>query len=231
MTLTDLSIGRHRPVDRMVGDYANVDTTRYQTYTWGDRTNPRKGPSCPSPAAISWSCSTSNTFPAGESVVTKKEIVKTIAEEIGLTQLKTKEIVQKTFDAIVETLVEDRRIELRNFGVFEVKQRAARKARNPRTGEKVSVPEKFVVTFKPGKEMEERVRELERRAAEEAAERERAEAALAAGTGFTPSASSEGAPAGGPSQNGSANHSESASQAGLSTERPSPYHGYDASGS
>jgi integration host factor subunit beta len=99
-------------------------------------------------------------------VVTKKEIVKTISEEIGMTQLKTKEIVQKTFDAIVETLVEDRRIELRNFGVFEVKQRAARKARNPRTGAKVFVPEKFVVTFKPGKEMEEKVRQLERQAAE-----------------------------------------------------------------
>ena len=95
-------------------------------------------------------------------VVTKKEIVKTISEEIGMTQLKTKEIVQKTFDAIVETLVEDKRIELRNFGVFEVKKRAARKARNPRTGDKVFVPEKYVVTFKPGKEMEERVRELER---------------------------------------------------------------------
>jgi nucleoid DNA-binding protein len=112
--------------------------------------------------------------------VTKKEIVKTISEEIGLTQLKTKEIVQKTFDAIVETLVEDRRIELRNFGVFEVKKRAARKARNPRTGEKVEVAEKFVVTFKPGKEMEERVRELERRAAEEAAAQRAAAAAAAA---------------------------------------------------
>lgn len=108
-------------------------------------------------------------------VVTKKEIVKTISDEIGLTQLKTKEIVQKTFDAIVETLVEERRIELRNFGVFEVKKRAARKARNPRTGAKVFVPEKFVVTFKPGKEMEERVRELERQAAAAAIERARAE--------------------------------------------------------
>ena len=95
--------------------------------------------------------------------MTKKEIVKTISDEIGLTQLKTKEIVQKTFDAIVETLVDEKRIELRNFGVFEVKKRAARKARNPRTGAKVYVPEKFVVTFKPGKEMEEKVRELERR--------------------------------------------------------------------
>jgi integration host factor subunit beta len=110
--------------------------------------------------------------------VTKKEIVKTISEEMGLTQLKTKEIVQKTFNAIIETLVEDTesklqagddgtlgRIELRNFGVFEVKKRAARKARNPRTGERVDVPEKFVVTFKPGKEMEEKVRQLEEREA------------------------------------------------------------------
>lgn len=92
--------------------------------------------------------------------MTKKEIVKTISDEIGLTQLKTKEIVQKTFDAIVETLVEEGRIELRNFGVFEVKQRAARKARNPRTGDRVDVPAKYVVAFKPGKEMEERVRML-----------------------------------------------------------------------
>ena len=94
--------------------------------------------------------------------MTKKEIVKTISEEIGLTQLKTKEIVQKTFDAIVEALVTEGRIELRNFGVFEVKKRAARKARNPRTGDKVQVPSKYVVTFKPGKEMEARVRQYEK---------------------------------------------------------------------
>jgi integration host factor subunit beta len=93
--------------------------------------------------------------------VTKKEIVKEISEALGLTQLKTKEIVQKTFDAIVETLLQERRIELRNFGVFEVKRRKARKARNPRTGEKVDVGPKNVVTFKPGKEMEERIRKLD----------------------------------------------------------------------
>ncbi len=109
-------------------------------------------------------------------VVTKKEIVKTISEEIGLTQLKTKEIVQKTFDAIIDTLVEEKRIELRNFGVFEVKKRAARRARNPRTGEKVFVEEKYVVTFKPGKEMEERVGELDRLAAKEASDAQNATA-------------------------------------------------------
>ena len=92
--------------------------------------------------------------------MTKKEIVKQIADRIDLTQLKTKEIVQLTFDAIVDTLIEDGRIELRNFGVFEVKRRKARKARNPRTGKPVSVPPKNVVTFKPGKEMEERVRNM-----------------------------------------------------------------------
>src|SRR6516225_10763849 len=92
--------------------------------------------------------------------VTKKEIVKQIADRIGETQLKTKDIVQQTFDAIIDTLIEQGRIELRNFGVFEVKQRKARKARNPRTGDPVEVPPKCVVTFKPGKEMEERVREM-----------------------------------------------------------------------
>lgn len=108
--------------------------------------------------------------------MTKKEIVKTISEKIGMTQLKTKQIVQETFDAIVEALVEEKRIELRNFGVFEVKKRAGRKARNPRTGDPVEVPEKYVVTFKPGKEMEKRVRDLEER---EAAEKQ----ALESGTG------------------------------------------------
>jgi integration host factor subunit beta len=92
--------------------------------------------------------------------VTKKEIVKKISDEIGLTQLKTKDIVQRTLDAIIQTLVTEGRIELRNFGVFEVKRRAPRKARNPRTGAKVHVPSKNVVTFKPGKEMEELVRTM-----------------------------------------------------------------------
>jgi nucleoid DNA-binding protein len=98
--------------------------------------------------------------PLGDPTVTKKEIVKKISEDIGLTQLKTKDIVQRTLDAIIQTLVSEGRIELRNFGVFEVKRRAPRKARNPRTGDKVYVPAKNVVTFKPGKEMEELVRKM-----------------------------------------------------------------------
>jgi nucleoid DNA-binding protein len=89
--------------------------------------------------------------------VTKKEIVRSISEELGLTQLKTTEIVQKVLDAITTTVVEEGRVEIRNFGVFEVKQRKPRKARNPKTGVAVDVPEKFVVTFKPGQIMQQRV--------------------------------------------------------------------------
>jgi integration host factor subunit beta len=91
--------------------------------------------------------------------VTKKDIVRTIAEEINLPQFRTRVLVQRTFEALIEALVRDGRVELRNFGVFQIKQREARLARNPRTGEPVPVDAKNVVTFKPGKEMEARVRE------------------------------------------------------------------------
>jgi nucleoid DNA-binding protein len=96
---------------------------------------------------------------AGQTV-TKKDIVKSIAADADLTQLKVKEIVQRTFDEIIATLMRDGKIELRNFGVFKVTKRAARPARNPRTSEPVNVPAKCVVTFKPGKEMAERIRQL-----------------------------------------------------------------------
>ena len=92
--------------------------------------------------------------------MTKKEMAKAIAEETGLTQLQVQGVVRRVFDGITETLVREGRIELRNFGVFEVRERKPRKARNPRTGEKVEVPAKRVLTFKPGREMGERVGQL-----------------------------------------------------------------------
>ncbi len=94
--------------------------------------------------------------------MTKKEMAQRIAEETGLPQMQVKAIVQRVFDGIVETLVENGRIELRNFGIFEVKKRKPRQARNPRTGEKVKVPGRMVVTFKPGREMQERVGSLKK---------------------------------------------------------------------
>lgn len=93
--------------------------------------------------------------------MTKKDIVRTIAEELGLPQQQAREFVQKTFDTLVETLVREGRIELRNFGVFQIKHREARIGRNPRTGEEVPVMAKRVVVFKPGKRMEAKVQAAE----------------------------------------------------------------------
>jgi integration host factor subunit beta len=93
--------------------------------------------------------------------MTKKEITKAIADDLGLPAVTVHEAVQQVFDGITETLVAEGRIELRNFGILQVKKRKARKARNPRTGEAVHVPVRFVVTFKPGREMKEQVRKLD----------------------------------------------------------------------
>ena len=90
--------------------------------------------------------------------MTKNDMVVSIAKVTGLKQADIKRIVQMVLDGIIDVLVAERRIELRNFGVFEVRHRKARKARNPRTGEEVMVPEKEVVTFKPGRIMNEKIK-------------------------------------------------------------------------
>ncbi len=82
--------------------------------------------------------------------MTKKDIVLKVASETGLKQLDVKKIVQHSLDAIVASLSKGETVELRNFGIFKVKSRKGRTGRNPRTGEKVPVPPKRVVTFKPG---------------------------------------------------------------------------------
>jgi DNA-binding protein HU-beta/integration host factor subunit alpha len=82
--------------------------------------------------------------------MTKKDIVMKVAADTNLTQIDVKKIVQKTLDVVVESLEKGETVELRNFGVFKVKQRRGRIGRNPRTGDEVPVPEKRVVVFKPG---------------------------------------------------------------------------------
>ena len=89
--------------------------------------------------------------------ITKKELVNRIAERTGQTKVVVKEILQHFLDEIIEELAVGNRLEFREFGVFEVRERAARKAQNPRTLEKVYVPAKRVVKFKVGRTMRERV--------------------------------------------------------------------------
>jgi DNA-binding protein HU-beta/integration host factor subunit alpha len=90
--------------------------------------------------------------------MTKRDLVIKISEETGQVQQKVMDVVQRTLDLISESLADRKTVELRNFGVFEVKVRKARIGRNPNRPEKdVHIPQKAVVKFKPGKEMREAV--------------------------------------------------------------------------
>ena len=82
--------------------------------------------------------------------LTKKDLVLAVAKDTGITQVDVKRVIQRTFDHLVHSLTEGKTIELRNFGVFKVRQRAPRRGRNPKTGQEVPVPSKRVVVFKPG---------------------------------------------------------------------------------
>ena len=90
--------------------------------------------------------------------MTKKDIILKVSDETNLKQTDVKRIVQKTFDYMVEALVRGEKIELRNFGVFKIKERKSRTGRNPRTGQVVPVPPRKVVIFKPGLEMKQKVK-------------------------------------------------------------------------
>ncbi len=82
--------------------------------------------------------------------LTKKDLVLTVAKDTGITQVDVKRVIQQTLHRVIESLKEGKTIELRNFGVFKVRQRAPRRGRNPKTGQEVPVPPKRVVVFKPG---------------------------------------------------------------------------------
>lgn len=93
--------------------------------------------------------------------LTKRDLVMRISDEVGLTQRVVQEIVQKTLDYISEAVARGDKVELRNFGVFEVKVRKARVGRNPNAPETdVPIPERAVVKFKAGKEMRDAVLKL-----------------------------------------------------------------------
>ncbi|MDP7639353.1 MAG: HU family DNA-binding protein [Candidatus Hydrogenedentes bacterium] len=89
--------------------------------------------------------------------MTKRELVIRVANSLGMTQSDVAKVIEGSFEAISRALADGDRWELRDFGVFEVKTRASRIGRNPRTGDQVPVPERKVVTFRPGKRMKELV--------------------------------------------------------------------------
>jgi nucleoid DNA-binding protein len=93
--------------------------------------------------------------------MTKRDLVVRISNETGLVQQQVLDVIQKTLDYISESVANGKTVELRNFGVFEVKLRKARIGRNPNNpGHDVPIPPRAVVKFKPGKEMREAVLKL-----------------------------------------------------------------------
>ena len=89
--------------------------------------------------------------------ITKKDLIDRISAKAKVKRSTVKDIVQMLLDQITDELAEGNRLEFRDFGVFEVKARAARTAQNPKTLQRVSVPPKRSVKFKGGRLMRERL--------------------------------------------------------------------------
>ena len=92
--------------------------------------------------------------------MTKQEIVDQVSNATGLTKVETETIMNGIMSTIIQSLAENKKVELRGFGTFGIKHRMPKKARNPGTGEPVFLPERFVPTFKPSKLMRSRVNDL-----------------------------------------------------------------------
>jgi len=97
--------------------------------------------------------------------MTKAELVEKVANQINLTKKQTEVVVNTVFSSITDSLAEGKKVELRGFGSFRIRQRNARVGRNPKSGQKVDVPSKKVPFFKAGKELRELVDEREAEAA------------------------------------------------------------------
>jgi integration host factor subunit beta len=91
--------------------------------------------------------------------VTKKELIDRIADQVGIKRVVVKQVAQHLLDEIIAELGRGNRLEFRDFGVFECKQRAARVAQNPKTMQRVSVPSKRTVKFKVGRLMKQRMQQ------------------------------------------------------------------------
>ena len=91
--------------------------------------------------------------------MTKAELVEDVARAAELTKKDAERLVEIVFESIIETLNHGEKIELRGFGSFRVRERGARRGRNPKTGDPVDIPAKRVPYFKPGKEMKELINE------------------------------------------------------------------------
>jgi nucleoid DNA-binding protein len=89
--------------------------------------------------------------------MTKADIVDAIAQRTGMSKTETQAVVKSFIDAIMDAMVQNKRIEIRGFGTFKTVKRASRTGRNPRTGDVVDIPARYLPVFKPSRELRVRV--------------------------------------------------------------------------
>jgi integration host factor subunit beta len=96
------------------------------------------------------------------STTTKRDLVERIASQLAVSRTDVRDVVHKVFELMAEDLAAGNRIEFRSFGVFEVRERRGRTAKNPRTNVRVEVPARLTVRFKPGQELKAKVNEQDK---------------------------------------------------------------------
>jgi integration host factor subunit beta len=135
---------------------------------------------------------------AGEvETMTKAELVEDVARAAELTKKDAERLVEIVFESIIDTLNQGEKIELRGFGSFRVRERGARRGRNPKTGDPVDIPAKRVPYFKPGKELKELINEEDGDGAPSSSDFPAAEAGAGGGGGGEPGSAGGGGTDGG----------------------------------
>ena len=129
--------------------------------------------------------------------MTKAELVEDVARAAELTKKDAERLVEIVFESIIDTLNQGEKIELRGFGSFRVRERGARRGRNPKTGDPVDIPAKRVPYFKPGKELKELINEEDGDGAPSSSDFPAAEAGAGGGGGGEPGSAGGGGTDGG----------------------------------
>jgi integration host factor subunit alpha len=95
----------------------------------------------------------------GKNVLTKADIVEAVRAKLGLSRLATSQVVSDLFEIIKETLEKGEPVKISGFGNFEVREKRARRGRNPQSGDEITIQARSVVTFKPSKVLRKALKE------------------------------------------------------------------------
>nr|YP_009968277.1 DNA-binding protein Hu-like protein [Cyanidiococcus yangmingshanensis]QMX77378.1 DNA-binding protein Hu-like protein [Cyanidiococcus yangmingshanensis]UNJ15795.1 DNA-binding protein Hu-like protein [Cyanidioschyzonaceae sp. 2]UNJ15993.1 DNA-binding protein Hu-like protein [Cyanidioschyzonaceae sp. 3]WDB00314.1 DNA-binding protein Hu-like protein [Cyanidiococcus yangmingshanensis] len=91
----------------------------------------------------------------------KSELITVVADKVGLSKKQVRNVVNEILAQISQQLVSGQKVKLVGFGTFSKQYRAARDGRNPRTGERLVIPERHVVVFNPGSELKQQLKQAQ----------------------------------------------------------------------